>query len=63
MEGNSIAQIYTYKEHEYLFLSTCMMKNESTREWVEGVIYRSMNSTKVWVRNKAEFYRKFKLKE
>lgn len=45
----------------YRIMEFCRMKNPTTREWVDGVIYANNETGKLFVREKTDFEDKFKL--
>ena len=51
---------YTYKGKHYQVLSFGEMKNPHTRLWEDCVIYIQLENRKTYVRNKEEFFEKFK---
>ena len=52
--------LYTYKDNVYELMNNGQMKDSSTREWVEAVFYRSVNTGKIYAREKIEFEKLFK---
>ena len=52
--------IYGFKNRRYQFLSFGEMKNPHTRLWEDCVIYIQLENRKTYVRNKEEFFEKFK---
>ena len=52
--------IYKYKGKHYQVLSFGEMKNPHTRLWEDCVIYIQLENRKTYVRNKEEFFEKFK---
>ena len=52
--------IYEFKNRSYQFLSFGEMKNPHTRLWEDCVIYIQLENRKTYVRNKEEFFEKFK---
>ena len=57
--------MYKGTGHKYKILSSeCKMKHPVTREWVEAVIYQSLEGElvgKVWIRELQEFLEKFEI--
>ena len=51
---------YTYKGKHYQVLSFGEMKNPQTRVWEECVVYIQLENRNTYVRNKEEFFEKFK---
>lgn len=47
----------------YRIMDFCRMKNPTTREWVDAVIYRNIRTYDTYVREKSDFEDKFKVKE
>lgn len=45
----------------YRIMDFCRMKNPSTREWVDAVIYRNVRTYEMYVREKSDFVLKFKV--
>lgn len=45
----------------YRIMEFCRMKNPTTREWVDAVIYRNIRTYENFVREKSDFEDKFKL--
>lgn len=45
----------------YRIVDFCRMKNPTTREWVDGVIYRNVRTYEIYVREKSDFEDKFKV--
>lgn len=45
----------------YRIVDFCKMKNPTTREWVDGVIYRNVRTYEIYVREKSDFEDKFKV--
>lgn len=45
----------------YRIMDFCRMKNTSTREWVDAVIYRNVRTYEMYVREKSDFVLKFKV--
>lgn len=52
--------IYKYKGKHYQVLSFGEMKNPHTRLWEDCVIYIQLENRKTYVRNREEFFEKFK---
>lgn len=52
--------IYTYKGKQYQVLIYGEMKNPYTRNWEECIVYIQLENRKTYVRNKEEFFEKFK---
>ena len=46
----------------YRIMDFCRMKNPTTREWVDAVIYRNVRTYEFYVREKNDFEDKFKVK-
>lgn len=46
----------------YRIMDFCRMKNPTTREWVDAVIYRNIRTYDIYVREKNDFENKFKVK-
>ena len=51
---------YTYKGKHYQILSFGEMKNPQTRDWEKCVVYIQLENRNTYVRNKEEFFNKFK---
>ena len=51
---------YTYKGKHYQFLIYGEMKNPYTRNWEECVVYIQLENRNTYVRNREEFFEKFK---
>lgn len=51
---------YTYKGKYYQIISYGEMKNPHTRNWEKCVIYIQLENRNTYVRNKEEFFNKFK---
>lgn len=47
----------------YEIMGFCRMKDPTTREWVDGIIYRNIETFEVFVREKTDFEDKFKPKK
>lgn len=47
----------------YIIVDFCRMKNPTTREWVDGVIYSNIKNCDFFVREKTDFEDKFKIYE
>lgn len=45
----------------YRLMDFCRMKNPTTREWVDAVIYRNVRTYEMYVREKSDFVLKFKV--
>lgn len=45
----------------YRIMDFCRMKNPSTREWVDAVIYRNIRTYEMYAREKSDFVLKFKV--
>ena len=52
--------IYKFKDRSYQVVSYGEMKNPHTRLWEDCVIYVQLENRKTYVRNKEEFFEKFK---
>ena len=52
--------IYRFKDRSYQVVSYGEMKNPYTRLWEDCVIYIQLENRKTYVRNKEEFFEKFK---
>ena len=52
--------IYEFKNRHYQVLSYGEMKNPHTRLWEDCVIYVQLENRKTYVRNREEFFEKFK---
>lgn len=47
---------------KYIVVSECRMKNPVHGEWIDGIIYKSVNDDKeLFVREKKDFIKKFKV--
>lgn len=46
----------------YEIVGFCRMKDPTTREWVDGIIYRNIETFEVFVRERNDFEDKFKTK-
>lgn len=53
---------FTYKNKDYTVQSELEMKCPVTRKWVDAIAYLSYETGKVYVREKTDFIKKFKLK-
>lgn len=51
---------YTYKGKHYQILSYGEMKNPHTRDWEKCVVYIQLENRNTYVRNREEFFNKFK---
>lgn len=52
--------LYSYKGNKYIILGETMMKDPSTREWVEAFTYFATgHSGKTYTREKRDFLEKF----
>lgn len=51
---------YTYKDQKYVVVREVLVKNQITRRWEEAVMYVTGSSNNVFVREKQDFYTKFK---
>lgn len=47
----------------YRIMDFCRMKNPTTREWVDAVIYRNIKTYETFVRERIDFEDKFKVFE
>lgn len=52
---------YIYKEKAYQVVAAGKMKHKETRKWQPAVIYKNGNGD-IFIREQAEFYKKFHLK-
>ena len=52
--------IYKFKDRSYQVLGYGEMKNPRTRLWEDCIIYIQLENRKTYVRNKEEFFEKFK---
>ena len=52
--------IYKFKDRSYQVLGYGEMKNPHTRLWEDCVIYVQLENRKTYVRNREEFFEKFK---
>lgn len=53
--------IYEYKGHPYKKIGECLSKNPDTRNWYNAVIYTRQDvASDTYVREKEDFYNKFK---
>ena len=52
--------IYEFKNRSYQVIGYGEMKNSHTRLWEDCVIYIQLENRKTYVRNKEEFFEKFK---
>lgn len=55
-------------DKRYMIFDLCRMKNPTTGEWVDGVMYMEFTEintigSKIFVREKEDFYKQFKLVE
>ena len=51
---------YAYKGKHYQIINYGEMKNPQTRVWEECVIYIQLENRNTYVRNREEFFNKFK---
>ena len=60
-------RIYIYKDRMYVVLDNCSMKDPTSREWLDAVIYSPLIGGIIqdvkYVREKLEFLKRFKEKE
>lgn len=47
----------------YRIMDFCRMKNPTTREWIDAIIYRNIKTYEMYVRDKSDFEQKFKVKK
>lgn len=52
--------VYTYKGKHYQILGYGEMKNPHTRDWEKCVVYIQLENRITYVRNREEFFNKFK---
>lgn len=51
---------YLYKNHKYMYISKCLMKDAVTRKWVNAIVYADYyNSEKLYIREETDFLAKF----
>jgi hypothetical protein len=53
--------MYTYKNKEYKIVREAQMKDVTSRDWHECVIYEQVETGLVFVREAVEFYFKFEM--
>lgn len=51
--------MYKYKGKEYKIIKEAQMKDVSTRDWFECVVYEQVESGLLFVRESEDFYFKF----
>lgn len=51
--------IYVYKGNQYFYKSKCLMKDPKSRMWITGIIYVSLKSGELFVREENDFLVKF----
>lgn len=59
-------QLYVYPKngHQYMPLFRCRMKNPTSGEWFDAIIYKGVEDEKFYVRERKDFLNKFvKLKD
>lgn len=59
-------QLYVYPKngHQYMPLYRCRMKNPTSGEWFDAIIYKGVEDEKFYVRERKDFLDKFvKLKD
>lgn len=55
---------YTYKNKQYKLLHEDLkIKDSGTRDWKQGVMYEQIESGLLFVREKKEFFERFKIVE
>lgn len=52
-------RVYAYKDNQYFFVEKCMIKDPTSRKWVDGITYRSLKSGQLFVREENDFLVKF----
>lgn len=52
-------KVYVYKGNQYFLCEKCLIKDPTTRKWVEGISYRSLKSGQLFVREENDFIVKF----
>lgn len=52
-------KVYVYKGNQYFLGEKCLIKDPTTKKWVEGVSYRSLKSGQLFVREENDFIVKF----
>lgn len=56
--------VYPKNEHQYMPLFRCRMKNPTSGEWFDAIIYKGVKDEKFYVRERKDFLDKFvKLKD
>ena len=54
-------KIYTYKNKKYKIIREAQMKDITTRDWYECVIYEQVETGLIFVREAIDFYFKFEV--
>lgn len=57
--SNDSTYVYPKNEHHYVYYFNCKMKNPTTGEWIEAVIYQGVEDNNWYVREKNDFFDKF----
>ena len=52
-------KVYVYKGNQYFLCEKCLIKDPTTRKWVEGISYRSLKSGQLFVIEENYFLFKF----
>lgn len=56
--------VYPKNGHQYMPLVRCRMKNPTSGQWFDALIYQDYNTKHLYVRDKKDFFDKFvKLKD
>lgn len=50
---------YVYKGNKYLLRGKCLIKDPTSRKWVDGTMYMSLKSGELFVREENDFLVKF----
>ena len=51
---------YLYKDNVYIMLKEVYLKHPTTRKWVEAIEYTDITHSKTFVREKTDFFKKFR---
>lgn len=52
-------QTYVYKGNRYLYKGKCLIKDPTSKMWVDGIMYMSFKSGQLFVREENDFIVKF----
>lgn len=50
---------YVYKGNKYFYKGKCLMKDTSSRKWITGIMYMSLRTGELFVREENDFLVKF----